>query len=88
MNKADLEFYYGGIVRRLAIAISPYETEEEWEKTSYRTKCHWLDMASKSVLHLLVDEDFSNLMSNLAANAANTVLARFFPVTNKEKETS
>lgn len=75
MNREDLEHYYGGIVRRLAIAMSPYQTEDAWDKAGYRSRCKWLDQASKCILHLMADQDFERLIMDLAISGVKETLA-------------
>ena len=56
IGKADLEFYYGGLVRRTAIMLSGCH-EFSWEALSHRSKQHWLDKSIETLQHLIQEPE-------------------------------
>lgn len=54
IGKADMEFYEGAIVMRLAHSLSG-KTGDAWDSLSHRSKTHWLNKATATACDLLGD---------------------------------
>jgi hypothetical protein len=67
IGNADMEFYYGGIVRRMAIFLSG-QTDDSWETISSKRRNRWLDKATVMACNLFNDDTVVDGLSGLAAN--------------------
>ncbi len=62
-----MEFYYSGIVYRMALILSGYD-DARWEKLGYRARTKWLDRATEATCRLFND---TTVVSRLPALTKN-----------------
>jgi hypothetical protein len=67
IGSADMEFYEGGIVLRMALLLSGYD-EARWEAATYRTRQKWLDRGNAAARRLLNDSEFVKRLPLLTKN--------------------
>lgn len=67
IGAADMEFYYGGIVRRMALVLSGFD-DTEWNRAGTDTRIKWLNLAAKSCCELFNDSNVVDRLPLLLKN--------------------
>jgi hypothetical protein len=67
IGPADMEFYYGGIVLRMALLLSGYD-DAGWVAASVRTRIRWLNRAARATCSLFNDSAVAARLPLLARN--------------------
>jgi len=72
IGPADMEFYEGGLVLRMALLLSGYD-DTKWASLSYRTRTRWLDRAVRATCRLFNDADVAARLPLLATNLRSRI---------------
>lgn len=67
IGPADMEHYYGGVVRRLAISMARV-TDAEWEIMAVKRRIRWLDRAAKAASLTFADPVVISVLPRLHQN--------------------
>lgn len=72
IGPADMEFYEGALVLRMALLLSGYDGAK-WASLSYRARTRWLDRATQATCRLFNDADVAARLPLLATNLRSRI---------------